>query len=77
MIYQGHVNGRTIILDEDVNLPDGTPVTIQAVEPPDMAQQSAVPTLYERFQNVIGQAKDLPTDFAAQHDHYIHGTPKQ
>ncbi len=30
MIYQGHVKGRTVILDEDVNLPDGTPVTIQA-----------------------------------------------
>jgi hypothetical protein len=77
MIYRGHVKDGTIVLDEDVSLPDGTPVTIQPVEPADMAQQSEIPTLYERFHNVIGKATDLPTDFADQHDHYIHGTPKQ
>jgi hypothetical protein len=77
MIYRGHVQGGTIILDEDVSLPDGTPVTIQPVELTDVARQSEVPTLYERFQNVIGKAAGLPADFASQHDHYIHGTPKQ
>ncbi len=77
MIYRGHVKEGTIILDEDISLPDGTPVTIQPVEPPAGAQQPEVPTLYERFQNVIGKATGLPGDSAHQHDHYIHGTPKQ
>ena len=26
---------------------------------------------------LAGIARDLPEDFAAQHDHYIHGTPKR
>jgi hypothetical protein len=24
-----------------------------------------------------GIVKDMPPDFAAEHDHYIHGTPKR
>lgn len=34
------------------------------------------PTLAEQFADVIGAAPDLPDDMAAQHNHYIHGTPK-
>jgi hypothetical protein len=26
---------------------------------------------------VAGTAEGLPPDFAAEHDHYIHGTPKR
>ena len=77
MVYRGHVKNGTIILDEDVTLPDGTPVTIQPAEPAEATTPSEVPTLYERFQNVIGKATGLPEDFAHQHDHYIHGTPKK
>lgn len=34
-------------------------------------------TLAERFKNIIGAAKNLPEDMAENHDHYLHGTPKQ
>jgi len=34
------------------------------------------PTLAEQFADVIGTVPDLPDDMAAQHDHYVHGTPK-
>jgi hypothetical protein len=26
---------------------------------------------------IAGTVKNLPPDFAAQHDHYVHGTPKR
>jgi len=42
---------------------------------PDKAQ-SQQPTLAQQFADLIGTAPDLPTDMAAQHDHYVHGVPK-
>lgn len=71
MEYQGHVAGGVIVLDNGANLPEGTVVRIEPV-----AEQKRK-TLYERFENVVGKATDLPEDMAAQHDHYIHGTPKR
>jgi hypothetical protein len=38
--------------------------------------QSQQPTLAQQFADLIGTAPDLPTDMAAQHDHYVHGVPK-
>jgi hypothetical protein len=35
------------------------------------------PTIFERYRAFIGKATGLPSDFAAQHDHYIHGAPKR
>jgi hypothetical protein len=34
-------------------------------------------TLAKRLKNVIGSVEGLPPDFAENHDHYIHGTPKK
>ena len=31
---------------------------------------------FEAIQDLIGGADGLPADFAAEHDHYIHRTPK-
>jgi hypothetical protein len=77
MIYRGHVENGNIVLEDQVSLPDGTRLKIEPVEVCDGGRESEVPTLYERFQNVIGKATDLPADLAEQHDHYIHGTPKK
>jgi hypothetical protein len=30
-----------------------------------------------RYQGLVGLLNGLPADFSAQHDHYIHGTPKR
>jgi len=42
---------------------------------PDLTEKRQ-PTLAEQFADVIGTVPDLPGDMAAQHDHYVHGTPK-
>lgn len=71
MIYRGQFKNGVVVLDENAELPEGTEVQVQPVTSPPRK------TLAERFQNVIGRATDLPDDMAAQHDHYIHGSPKK
>ena len=34
-------------------------------------------TLAEQLGDLIGSVPDLPSDMAAQHDHYLHGAPKE
>ena len=71
MQYEGHVAGGVIVLDDKANLPEGTRVQVVPIAPQEPR------TLAEKFQNVIGKASGLPDDMAAQHDHYIHGSPKR
>jgi predicted DNA-binding antitoxin AbrB/MazE fold protein len=70
MIYRGHIQNGVVVLDEDVKLPDGTEVHVEAI--PGRLRK----TLAERFQDVIGAVNDLPSDIAENHDHYLYGTPK-
>ncbi|HPD15233.1 MAG TPA: hypothetical protein PLE19_09795 [Planctomycetota bacterium] len=71
MTYRGHVENGVVVLDEPAPLAEGTRVR---VEPDESGREL---TLAERLKDVIGIVKGLPPDFAAQHDHYIHGTPKR
>ena len=70
MAFQGHVENGVVVFDEPVTLPDGAAVRVEPVSAPRK-------TLAERFKNVIGAGVDLPEDMAKNHDHYLHGTPKQ
>jgi hypothetical protein len=71
MSFQGHVENGVVVFDEPISLPDGTPVRVEAVA------AATAKTLAVRFKNVIGAGVDLPEDMAKNHDHYLHGTPKQ
>lgn len=71
MIYRGHVKNGVVVLDGPVKLEEGTLVRVELVE------QELRKTLAARFRNIIGVVDDLPADMAENHDHYIHGTPKQ
>lgn len=72
MTYTGRVKNGVVVLDE---LHDG------AEAPPEGAMVQVYladerPTIAERLKNVIGKAEGMPADFAKNHDHYLHGTPK-
>ena len=71
MIYRGHVKNGVVVIDQDGALPEGAEVRVETMEgqPPK--------TLAERFKDVIGKAEGMPADFAENHDHYIHGDPKE
>ena len=84
MTYQGHFVNNMVVLDEAVNVPDGVSVRVELLpNPVTQVPVGEVPgdvsgtSLYEQLKDFIGAAKGLPADFAAEHDHYIHGTPKR
>ena len=70
MSFHGHIENGIVVLDEPLTVPDGTTVRVEVIA-------LAPKTLADRFKNVIGTGVDLPEDLAKNHDHYLHGTPKQ
>lgn len=95
MTFRGYIKNGRIVVDEPVDLPDGTEVDVRprAGKPRRSSKQptksSGAPkakkkprrrgttTRAGRYAGLIGLLNGLPADFAAQHDHYIHGTPKR
>jgi hypothetical protein len=71
MTLEGIVRDGTIVLTTDVRIPEGTRVQVIVAE-----DNTEKPTLLG-LMKLAGVVDDLPADFAAQHDHYIHGTPKR
>ena len=71
MSYEGEVRNGVVVLDEGIALTDGTRVRVEPVAEPSRR------TLAERLKNVIGIVEGLPSDFALNHDHYLHGQPKK
>lgn len=71
MSLEGTMMNGEVVLDEPATLPDGTRVEI--VEKSAAAANHTLLGLLK----LAGTAKNLPADFAAEHDHYIHGTPRR
>lgn len=76
MTYRGIVKNGVVVLKEGAGLPDGTEVRVEPIAR-DEGVPAEGPTLAEQFADVIGTVPDLPSDMAAQHDHYLHGAPKR
>ena len=74
MLLQGTVKNGTIVLDQPASLQEGARVEVVVMEKP-VAEQAG--PLREVLLKSAGCLSDLPADFAEQHDHYIHGTPKR
>jgi len=78
MTLEGVAQKGTIILENGAQIPDGT--RVQVIVPEKALQQpisaESRPTLAGLLK-YAGCLKDLPADFAEQHDHYIHGTPRR
>lgn len=72
MSYTGIVMGGVIKLPPEADLPDGTPVRVEPVQ-----VASSRNELTRRLREIAASVEGLPPDLAAQHDHYIHGTPKR
>ncbi len=79
---RAHFDGKVFVPDEPVDLPVGQHVNIpvmpkgQAVPPPPAGKTLAeLADWIESLPPVEGD--DSPGDRAAQHDHYLYGTPKR
>ncbi len=71
MELEGVVQNGVIVPDDALALTEGTRVRIEAVK-------VAEPTTFgQAFGDLVRDCPDLPTDLAAQHEHYRLGTPKR
>jgi hypothetical protein len=80
MVYRGTVKNGVVVLDEAAKLEEGQAVSVRPLRRRAGKAPSggkAVSSHYECLKPVIGIIKGMPADWAAQHDHYIHGTPKR
>ena len=72
MVLEGTIRNGTIVLDQPSVLPEGSRVEVVVKA----TAQEASP-LGEMLLRHAGKAVGLPEDLAAQHDHYLHGTPRR
>ncbi len=72
MVLEGTIRNGTIVLDQPPVLPEGSRVEVVVKA----TAQEASP-LGEMLLRHAGEAVGLPEDLAAQHDHYLHGTPRR
>ena len=72
MNLHGTVIDGVIVLDQQQALPEGARVEVILKMPVE-----AHSPLGELLLRHAGTAVDLPDDMAAQHDHYLHRTPKR
>ena len=73
MSITGIVQNDTIKLP--VHVPDGTKVEVIV-----KLEEGTVPAqgnFFDTIRDLVGSVDGLPEDFAAEHDHCIHGTPKR
>ena len=76
MTYHGHIENGQVIFNEEVNLPNGTEVTV-FVRAKGKDGEEEVPTLYEQLEPFIGKIDGLPPDASQNIDHYLYGHPKK
>ena len=73
VILAAHFDGKQVIIDDPLppGIPVNTPLRVTVTE----AEQNASGALAD----IAALARPLgkPRDFAAQHEHYIKGTPKR
>jgi hypothetical protein len=77
MTYRGHVKNGVVVLDDPVALPEGCKVAVVLTPATEGAGENGTPTLFDQLAAVIGKGQQLPSDLAANHDHYLHGLPKK
>jgi len=80
MTYRGHVEDGKVVLDDGVDLPNGTPVEVRPLKarrPAAKKRRKQLPTLYERLAPFAGVIKDMPADSSTNLDHYLYGLPKR
>jgi hypothetical protein len=71
MELEGVVHNGVIVPDDVQALTEGTRVRIEPVK---VGKQA---TFGQLFGDLVVDCPDLPTDLAAQHDHYRLGKPKR
>jgi hypothetical protein len=85
MTIRGKVKNGKVVLDKPRAFRDGTEVEVRRATKRKNPRKRAKPakskspprSLADRLRNVIGKAKNLPSDASVNHDYYLYGLPKQ
>ncbi len=78
MTYTGEVRNGQIVLENGVQLPEGTRVRVEPVRAGKRARSGhRRATVGQRLMKFAGIVHDLPSDMVRNHDHYLHGHPKK
>jgi len=68
------VQNNTIKLPVDV--PDGTRVEVVLPDESGNGDMNSAGSFFDTVRELVGSIEG-PEDWAAEHDHYVHGTPKR
>jgi hypothetical protein len=68
MSFVSKVTNGKIDIPPGIDLPEGASVRVEPLKENTPAT---------RLTGIIGSVEGLPRDFSAQHDYYLHGTPKR
>lgn len=77
MTYRGHIDKGVVVLDEPIDLEDGTLVRVEVIQDSVTIPVSSRRSLAERLAPAIGKAQTLPPDASEQHDHYLYAASKK
>ena len=72
MSYTGTIKNGVVVLPPGVQLPDGTQAELTPLNSGNDAEKFT-----DELLRIAGRTKNLPPDLARNHDHYLHGLPKQ
>jgi hypothetical protein len=72
------VENGAVRLDDVLVLPEGAQVEVCLLAG-DFSEEEdqQIPSLYERLKDIVRKTEGLPTDWAENHDHYLHGQAKR
>jgi hypothetical protein len=79
MTYRGRVRNGVVVLEAGVCLREGMDVRVEPVGEPETPAADSVEAgqLRQGLLSFSGVVKEGPPDLARNHDHYLHGTPRQ
>jgi hypothetical protein len=78
MTYRGRVEHGVVVLEPGASLREGADVRVEPVETEAAGENPGeVGRLRDGLLKFSGAVKDGPSDFARNHDHYLHGTPRR
>lgn len=75
MSHRGRIQNGVVVFDQLAPFPEGAIVSV--VQLNGAAQHASETSWEEDLLDLAGKAHGLPADMAANHDHYLYGTPRK
>ncbi len=77
-VIRGHFDGKVLVPDGPVDLPRNQPLVmvVELTNASEVGAGQAGGDFWQALEKRIGTV-EAPPDWAAEHDHYLYGTPKR